>query len=68
MLENGRAAKEDRRAMCGDTGTPRWYAEMGNEAQVEEAPFPEAALRGATAEATQSIPCVRTEFILADRL
>ena len=35
MLENYEAAKEDRRAMCGDTGTPRWYVKMGNEAQVE---------------------------------
>ena len=26
MLENYEAAKEDRRAMCGDTGLPRWYA------------------------------------------
>ena len=24
MLENYEAAKEDSRAMCGDTGTPRW--------------------------------------------
>ena len=24
MLENYEAAKEDRREMCGDTGTPRW--------------------------------------------
>ena len=57
MLENYEAAKEDRRAMCGDTGTPRWYVKMGNEAQVEGGPVAlEAALRGATAEATQSIP------------
>ena len=57
MLENYEAAKEDRRAMCGDTGTPRWYVKMSNEAQVEGGPVAlEAALRGATAEATQSIP------------
>ena len=57
MLENYEAAKEDRRAMCGDTGTPRWYVKMGNEAQVEGGPVAlEAALRGATAEATKSIP------------
>ena len=24
MLENYEAAKEDRRAMCADTGVPRW--------------------------------------------
>ena len=29
MLENYEAAKEDRRAMCGDTGTPRWYVKDG---------------------------------------
>ena len=33
MLENYEAAKEDRRAMCGDTGLPRWYVKIGNEAQ-----------------------------------
>ena len=33
MLENYEAAKEDRRAMCGDTGCPRWYVKMANEAQ-----------------------------------
>ena len=33
MLENYEAAKEDRRAMCGDTGVPRWYVKIGNEAQ-----------------------------------
>ncbi len=32
MLENYKAAKEDRRAMCGDTGCPRWYVKMGNDA------------------------------------
>src|SRR5258708_21152191 len=35
MLENYEAAKEDRRAMCGDTGVPRWYVKYGNEAQPE---------------------------------
>lgn len=32
MLENYEAAKEDRRAMCGDTGCPRWYVKLANEA------------------------------------
>ena len=31
MLDNYKAAEEDRRAMCGDTGTPRWYVKYGNE-------------------------------------
>lgn len=57
MLENYDAAKEDRRAMCADTGVPRWYVKMGNDARVEGGPIRlEALLRSATAEATQSVP------------
>jgi len=57
MLENYEAAKEDRRAMCGDTGCPRWYVKMGNAATIEGGPIAlEEALRQATACATQSIP------------
>jgi L(+)-tartrate dehydratase alpha subunit len=57
MLENYEAAKEDRRAMCGDTGVPRWYVKMGNEARIEGGPVAlETALRRATANATRSIP------------
>ena len=57
MLENYQAAKEDGRAMCGDTGTPRWYVKMGNAAQIEGGPVAlEAALRRATADATLDIP------------
>ena len=57
MLENYKAAKEDRRAMCGDTGTPRWYVKMGNETQIEGGPIAlEAALRRATANATNGVP------------
>src|SRR6266550_7434321 len=55
MLENYEAAKEDRRAMCGDTGVPRWYVKIGNEAGVEGGPVAlEAALRRATAKATHT--------------
>ncbi|HIP24822.1 MAG TPA: fumarate hydratase, partial [Rhodobacteraceae bacterium] len=57
MLENYEVAKEDRRGMCGDTGTPRWYVKMGNETQVEGGPIAlEAALRRATANATNGVP------------
>jgi L(+)-tartrate dehydratase alpha subunit len=57
MLENYQAAKEDRRAMCGDTGCPRWYVKLANEARVAGGPVAlEAALRGATAAATNAIP------------
>src|SRR5438445_13807440 len=57
MLENYEAAKHDRRAMCGDTGVPRWYVKIGNEARVEGGPVAlEAALRRATAKATHDVP------------
>ena len=57
MLENYVAAKEDRRAMCADTGVPRWYVKYGNTAQIEGGPIAvEEALRGATAEATTGVP------------
>ena len=57
MLENYDAAKEDGRAMCGDTGCPRWYVKMGNEAQIDGGPVAlEAALRRATAKATSTVP------------
>lgn len=57
MLENYKAAKEDRRAMCGDTGCPRWYVKMGNEARIEGGPVAlESALRRATAKATYDVP------------
>ncbi|MFK7762524.1 MAG: fumarate hydratase [Roseobacter sp.] len=57
MLENYEAAKEDRRAMCGDTGVPRWFIKMGNAAQVEGGMIAlERALRQATANATNGVP------------
>src|SRR5258705_13657581 len=49
MLENYEAAKEDRRAMCGDTGVPRWYVKIGNEAAIQGGPI---ALQGALRRAT----------------
>jgi len=57
MLENYEAAREDRRAMCGDTGVPRWFVKLGNEARVEGGMVAlEAALRRATANATNGVP------------
>lgn len=57
MLQNYEAAKEDNRAMCGDTGTPRWYVKMGNEARIEGGPVAlESALRRATANRTDGVP------------
>ena len=64
MLENYEVAKEDSRAMCGDTGCPGWYIKMGNEAQIDGGPVAlEAALRRATANATQSVPLRQTGCI-----
>ncbi len=57
MLENYEAAKIDKRAMCGDTGCPRWYVKVGNEAEIEGGMVGlETSLRRATANTTQSIP------------
>lgn len=57
MLDNYKAAEQDRRAMCGDTGVPRWYVKFGNEARVEGGPVAlETALRRATANATHNVP------------
>ncbi len=57
MIENYDAAKEDRRAMCGDTGCPRWYVKMGNDARIQGGPAAlENVLRGATASATKEVP------------
>ena len=57
MLENWEAAKEDRRPMCADTGLPRYYVKVGNEASVEGGfTALEAALRRATARATTDVP------------
>jgi len=57
MLDNYEVAKQDRSAMCGDTGVPRWFVKMGNEAQLEGGMVAlETALRKATANATHDIP------------
>lgn len=57
MLENWDAASADRRPMCADSGLPRYYVKIGNEAQFEGGPVGiERALREATAQATHDIP------------
>lgn len=57
MLENWEAATADRRPMCADSGLPRYYVKVGNEASVEGGFVElEHRLRRATASATQSIP------------
>lgn len=57
MLENYEAAKQDRRAMCADTGVPRFYVKYGNEARIEGgAVAVEHRIRRATARATHEVP------------
>ena len=57
MVENWEAAKEDRRPMCADTGVPRYYVKVGNEARVEGGFVElERSLRSATARATRDVP------------
>ena len=57
MLRNWDVATADRRPMCADTGLPRYYVRLGNEAYVEGGLVAlERALRKATADATAAIP------------
>ena len=57
MLQNWDIATADRRPMCADTGLPRYYVKLGNEAAVEGGLVAlERALRRATAEAMAAIP------------
>jgi L(+)-tartrate dehydratase alpha subunit len=57
MVENYAAASKDRRPMCADTGLPRYYVKVGNEARPEGGFVAiERALRKATARATHDIP------------
>ncbi len=57
MLRNWDVATAERRPMCADTGLPRYYVKLGNEATVEGGLVAlERALRRATADATASIP------------
>ena len=57
MIENWEAASEDRRPMCADTGVPRYFVKVGNEARVEGGFVAlEASLRRATARATEEVP------------
>jgi len=57
MVENWEAAEQDRRAMCADTGLPRFYVKVGNDA-VPEGGFValEKAIRTATARITREVP------------
>ncbi|MGH2355398.1 MAG: fumarate hydratase [Chloroflexota bacterium] len=57
IVENAAVAVEQRSAMCGDTGLPRFYVKVGNAAQLEGGFVAlERALRRATARATRDVP------------
>ena len=56
MLDNYRAASEDRRPMCADTGLPRYYVKVGDKVRMDSMVALEAALRKATADATHDVP------------
>lgn len=57
MVENWEAADCDRRPMCADTGLPRYYVKVGNEARIDGGFVGiERALRSATARATHDVP------------
>jgi len=57
MVENYAAASADRRPMCADTGLPRYYVKVGNDARPQGGFVAvETALRSATARATHDIP------------
>jgi len=57
MIDNYEIATEDRRPMCADTGLPRYYVKVGDQAGFEGG-FTgiERALRSATARATRDVP------------
>ena len=57
MLDNYEAAEQDRRAMCADTGVPRFFVKAGNEAVIEGGFVAlETGLRRALAKATHDVP------------
>ena len=57
IIDNYEAATEDRRPMCADTGLPRYYVKIGDNAPLSGG-FTgiERALRSATARATTDVP------------
>ena len=56
ILENAKLAVADARPMCGDTGLPRYYVKLGNEARIDGGFVAlERSLRRAVADVTQDI-------------
>ena len=57
MIKNYEVATSDRRPMCADTGLPRYYVKVGDNAPIQGGfTSIERALRSATARATQDVP------------
>ncbi|HEU5315198.1 MAG TPA: fumarate hydratase, partial [Chloroflexota bacterium] len=57
ILQNADTAVEQSAAMCGDTGLPRFYVKVGNDAKLADGfASLEQAVRRGTALATQSVP------------
>jgi L(+)-tartrate dehydratase alpha subunit len=57
IIDNYKIAETEQRPMCADTGLPRYYAKVGNEASLEGGMVVlERELRKATADATRAIP------------
>jgi L(+)-tartrate dehydratase alpha subunit len=57
ILQNADTAVEQAAAMCGDTGLPRFYVKVGNDATLADGfASLEQAIRRGTALATQSVP------------
>jgi L(+)-tartrate dehydratase alpha subunit len=56
LIENAKVAVADSRPMCGDTGLPRYYVKVGNEAVIQGGFVAlERSLRRAVADVTQDI-------------
>ena len=57
MFDNWEAASADRRPMCADTGLPRYFVKVGNDARIGGGFVGlERALRSACARATHDVP------------
>ena len=57
IVNNYKVAVDEQRPMCADTGLPRFYAKVGNDAAVEGGFVAlERSVRQATADATERVP------------
>ena len=57
IVNNYKVAVDEQRPMCADTGLPRFYAKVGNDAAVEGGFVAlERSVRQGTADATERVP------------